>query len=349
MQIKKYVTLLSLPLFLMACSGNKSLPETTEAGTKPAFSVHNGDTDIAGDSQKLAIASYKVIFITGGSKKEVAADTGRWGSTGKTESSATIRTRLKNIDSQLMQNITDKAYENFRQSLESKGFEVLDMQQVASNKEFEDLKKRDNGGDFDELLKAHKTNVYDFPTFSPTGLPLIASSFFCKDGAISANLCLNKVAGNLGTTVVHVLQVVDFSSFDANSNVGKDYFTNKVYSEAKVSAGQNLHLLPGFTGLSLVNKKGKTLTLILDEDNPYQGPRAFGESVEATSTGDKVASGIGNALGFLSGISGGKARSNSTATYEIQAKPEVYEAMVGDMLAASGKELAWTLAQYRNK
>lgn len=153
----------------------------------------------------------------------------------------------------------------------------------------------------------------------------------------------------MGVTLLHVSYVVDYSSFDSSAKAGKRFETNSVYASAKVSTGQNIHLLPGKTGLLAISPKGKELYFTLATDNPYQGVRAFGETLEATSTTDKAVSGFKNTMGMLSAVAGGSSSSDSTVTYEMQAKPAIYQAIVNDMLTASSQEMVWGLEYFKDK
>ncbi len=356
--MKTYQKLLitsAVTALLVGCGGGNTLPQNAESAAKPAFNTAGDPSFLKGDAE-IAIASFRVVFITEGQKMQAAADKGRWGSSGKASSTATVKTKLTGVDGALMQQITDQAYANFSQNLVEQGFSVLPLQQVTNNPEFKKLDKRDNGqadsalSSAKEMMMGKKSSLNEYPVYSPTGLPLLGESFLCKQlEPLFKSICLPKVASALGMTTLHVAYVVDFSSFESSARAGKSYTTNSVYANAKVSTGQNLHLKPQNTGIVAINNKGKEVALYLNQDNPYQGERAFGESVEATSTTDKAVSGFKNALGALSAVSGGTARSDSTVTYEMQAQPEIYQAMVNDLLKASSNELAWSLEYFRNK
>ena len=54
-------------------------------------------------------------------------------------------------------------------------------------------------------------------------------------------------------------------------------------------------------------------------------------------------------MGMLSAVAGGSSSSDSTVTYEMQAKPAIYQAIVNDMLTASSKEMVWGLEYFKNK
>lgn len=353
---RKIFTVSMVSVFLSACAGNSKIEVNTESGEKPAFEVLSGSTDIIKNtSNQIAIASFRVVFITEGKRRQTAENTGRWGSSGDVSTSATIKTTLSGVDNSLMQTITDYAYANFTKELTGKGFQIIPMEQVVANSEFKDIAKRDVGSSDSTLKTVGKLFVDDkedssqYPTYSPKGLPLLDSSFFCQQlQPLYDNLCLMKVASNLGVPVMHVNYVVDFSSFESSARAGTDYLNDKHYADAKVSTGQNIHLKPIETGIKIISTSGSELALTLSSENPYQSNKAFGESVEATSTTDKAVSGFANVMGFLGGASGGTTRSNSTATYEMQAKPEIYQSMVNNMLAASSKEIAWTMEYYRN-
>jgi hypothetical protein len=351
---KKILTL-SIVSLLTACAGNPKIDAVTETGDKPAFNMQ-GSTDVlkAPDNQ-VALASFRVVFITEGKRRQTSENSGRWGSSGDVASAATVKTVLSGVDNNLMQSITDTAYHNFTTALTEKGFQIVPMDQVVANTEFKDLNKRSNGTTDSTLKTVGKLFVDDkedssqYPTYSPTGLPLIDSSFLCKQmEPLYDSLCLPKVADNLGVSVMHVNYVIDFSSFDSSAAAGTDFSSNSNYANAEVTTGQHLHLKPSETGIKIFNQSGDFIAFYLDAPNPYQTTQAYGESVEATSTTDKVVSGFSNVMGFLSGASGGTARSNSTVTYEMQAQPEIYQDMVSNILMASSKELAWTMQYYRN-
>lgn len=352
---KKLLLAAAISTTLLGCSSNNTLPQTTEAGNKPAF-ITSGSTDLLKNESQLAIASFRVLFINEGQRTQASADKGRWGSSGKASSTATVKTVLTGVDSALMQKITDQAYENFTQNLTQQGFSVLEKQQLVSDEAFKKLDKRDNGqanaalNSAKKMLTGNTSNLNHYPTYSPTGLPLLDESFLCKQmEPLYKSICLPKVASSLGMTVLHVAYVVDFSSFESSSKAGVNYATNSIYASAKVNTGQNIHLKPGNTGLVVINAKGKELALLLDQDNPYQGTEAFGESIEATSGTDKAVSGFKNALGALGAMSGGTARSDSTVTYEMQAQPNIYQARVNELLNASTQEMIWGLEYFRDK
>tara|TARA_R110002167_G_scaffold79043_4_gene218436 strand:+ start:1461 stop:2534 length:1074 start_codon:yes stop_codon:yes gene_type:complete len=351
---KKILTI-SFVSLLTACAGNSKIEVNTESGEKPAFDM-NGSVDVLQKTDnQVALASFRVVFITEGKRRQTSENSGRWGSSGDVASSATVKTVLSGVDNNLMQNITDAAYNNFTSALTEKGFQVVPMAQVLASSEFKDLAKRGNGSTDSTLKTVGKLFVDDkedssqYPTYSPTGLPLIDSSFFCKQmEPLYDNLCLPKVANDMGVSVMHVNYVVDFSSFDSSAKSGTNYSSNSNYANAEVSTGQNLHLKPQETGIKVISKSGDSVVFTLSSPNPYQTTQAFGESVEATSTTDKVVSGFANVMGFLGGASGGTARSDSTVTYEMQAQPDIYKDMVSNILMASSKELAWTMNYYRN-
>lgn len=352
---KKILALLAASILLSACGGTPKITKNTESNGKPAFKIEGSGDTLKESNAQLAIASFRVIFITEGQRRQAAENTGRWGSSGDVSSVATVKTILSGVDSDLMQNITDAAYQNFTNSLTEKGFELVSMDQVVNNAEFKKLDKRANG-QIDSSLKTvgklfvdNKEDITQYPTYSPSGLPLLDPSFLCIELApLYDNLCLTKVADNLGVPVVHVNYVVDFSSFDSSADAGRNFLTNSNFATAEVTTGQHIHLNPNESGIKIIGKSGNSLALILDEQNPFQTSQAFGESVDATSTTDKAVSGFANVMGFLGGVSGGKTRSNSTATYEMKAQPEVYQEMVNNMLTASSKEIAWSMEYFRD-
>lgn len=350
---KKIITI-SIVSLLTACAGNPKIEVNTESGEKPAFTVQGSPEILKAPNNQVALASFRVVFITEGKRRQTSENSGRWGSSGDVASAATVKTVLSGVDGSLMQNITDAAYNNFTTALTEKGYQIVPMDQVVANAEFKDLEKRSNGSSDSALKTVGKLFVDDkedssqYPTYSPTGLPLIDSSFLCKQiEPLYDNLCLPKVADNLGVPVMHVSYVVDFSSFDSSAKAGTDFSSNSNYANAEVTTGQHLHLKPGETGIKVIEPSGKFVAFFLDVPNAYQTTQAFGESVEATSTTDKVVSGFSNVMGFLGGMSGGTSRSNSTVTYEMQAQPEIYQDMVSNMIAASSKELAWTMEYFR--
>lgn len=352
---KKLLIAAAITASLVGCGGNQTLPSTNDSGEKPSFQTSGNPAGVKAD-QPIAIASFRVLFVTEGKRTQTAADKGRWGSTGKAKSSATIKTTLTGVDSELMQQITDNAYRNFSQGLTAQGFNLLPLDKVTTNKAFQKLEKRENGQS-ESALKAmkkmfvdNKADLKQYPIYSPTGLPLLEETFMCKQlDPLFQSLCLPKVASDMGVTLLHVSYVVDYSSFDSSAKAGKRFETNSVYASAKVSTGQNIHLLPGKTGLLAISPKGKELYFTLATDNPYQGVRAFGETLEATSTTDKAVSGFKNTMGMLSAVAGGSSSSDSTVTYEMQAKPAIYQAIVNDMLTASSQEMVWGLEYFKDK
>lgn len=345
---KKILTL-SFVALLTACAGNKAVvnPET---GDKPAFNISGSPTFFKQADNQVALASFRVVFVTEGKRRQTAETRGRWGSKGDTSSSATVKTVLSGVDNDLMQTITDTAYADFVKAITEKGFQVVPMEQVVANPAFEKLKKRDNGVENVALKKVGKLFIDDkedlsqYPTYSPTGLPLIDTALFCKHiGPLGNPICLKEAVNKLGTVALHVNYVVDFSSFESSSKAGTDFAANSRYANAKVSAGQHLHLKPGKSGISVMGQGQSEFMFTLDGQNPYQTNQPFGESVEATSATDKAVSGFANVAGFFSD----SAKSNKTVTYEMQAQPEVYKNIVIGMLAASSKELALNMEHYK--
>ncbi len=346
---KKILTL-SFVALLTACAGNKAVvnPET---GDKPAFNISGSPTFFKQADNQVALASFRVVFVTEGKRRQTAETRGRWGSKGDTSSSATVKTVLSGVDNDLMQTITDTAYADFVKAITEKGFQVVPMEQVVANPAFAKIKKRENGVENVAMKKVGKLFIDDkedlsqYPTYSPTGLPLIDTTLFCKHiGSLGNPICLKDAVNKLGTVALHVNYVVDFSSFESSSKSGKDFAANSSYANAKVSTGQYLHLKPGKSGISVMGQGQSEFMFTLDGQNPYQTNQPFGESVEATSATDKAVSAFANVAGFFSEST---KRSDSTVTYEMQAQPEVYKNIVSGMLAASSKELALNMEHYK--
>jgi hypothetical protein len=333
-----------LIISLVACSGNSAKKEAE----KPTFNIVEGK-NLKGE-QKVAIASFRVVFINSGMLSVRAEDKSVFRAKDGSARS-TIKATLGGVDETMMQEITNKAYDDFQASLVANGYTVLAQDKVMNDKQYKKIKVRESG--VDKSLTKGLSNLLgkatgdkdtvSYPTYSPEGLNYLNSSFFCKEmEPLFANTCLSKVADSLDVSVIHVQYTVDFASFSGDSSANINWSaTGGMDFKAETSIGQQLSLVPVKSGVTVIKPNGKITSVYLQVGRKYSSAQAYGESRESTSTVDKLASGFNNLLGSASGDA------YSYVEYEIVANPDAYRGIVGGLMSNFAQESAKDMAAYR--
>lgn len=271
--------------------------------------------------KKVVIGSFKVGFITTKKEKEKAGS----GSGGN--SSALVE--LHGITPEVMQSITEKAYQDLISQLQASGYEVADRAQLTSS----EFAKSDNevspfteeasffGSDDTVTYVAPKSigKLYFFggETARKNGfgfnMPDIAASGFAEK---------NKLP------VISVMYNVDFIS---KSGSGGSFA-----SFSALEVGQALTVKPG-SGITLIGGQGGTFSTTNGSvrlGQPVASPVAFGEIMQ-TSSGGMIA--LETTVNAASALLGGG--TNQSREFQVTADPQKYSTGTENILKQTNTDL----------
>jgi len=316
-------------IFLVAAALFSSCSvRSVEGGTKPQtqtgfFWIKKDDFRVDGenvfkDTSKVVIGSFKVGFVTGKSAKRKA---GR-GPGGVAAADVT----LLGPDDALYAKLTDAAYQDFLQSLQKSGIEVVPRQQLITHKAFAEVKTHPSPYKDDSLALAPGGDVsYFVPRDFDNKI-----HFFAQDAAVVWSAGWGSSNPNYGATlfadetkipVMSVNYLVDF----VNDEGGGGSFA----STANVSVGQGISVKIG-SSLTLIRDGGGFLragTGSIQLGQAIYSEESYGTIKDVTSTADKSLQVASNVVTTALG-----AGSSIRRNFDITADPTRYESVTGKVL-----------------
>ena len=292
--------------------------------TKAAFSGH----------KEIAIGGFKVAFLT----KLKGSHRPRGGLLdGPSVARATATSVLTDVPEETMQQIVDKAYQDFTAKLREQGYTVRRFSDLSREyPALAELESDPSPYKTDDAIPGIKTKAL---IFSPKAMNMRlmhgqagVSKIFKSPGA-----AYSEVAAKSGVPIIDVYYAVDFASF--GGHVSRD--------TASVSVGQQISVRDG-SGLDFIGGHAGTFSKAIGGiwfKEPIGTNIEFASiSTKEKSTSEKVGNALATAAALLLG--GGTRVSD---TYFYHADPAQYEIGVLDVLSKSNKALVNRMAVLREQ
>lgn len=300
------------------------------------IAVTNAET-IAGQNTVL-LGDFRVTFITF-DKTSATAKSGMFSSDSGYATSS-MRATLTGVPDEVMQSITDAAYQDFKAGLAKNGYTIGDESALRGNATWQKLKYEGSPIKTKSSFKIVTGGSREDTTFAPSGRSLMSKAI---GGGIPYQAY--DAAGQLQVPIINVNYVVHFVYFGSETDYKSNAYSNIKGAEysAEVSAGQGIQVTPG-SGIDWM--RGVTSTFSHPNATVYIQapvviPGAYGSSEDSTSGLQKAANVFSSVLGAVSG------GSSSSKDINITANPEAYKANANAALLEANKRVLNALAAAR--
>jgi hypothetical protein len=306
------------------------------------------------EKKKVFIPLFQVEFINSSSASSQSYSLAKDAS-----SNVRVTYKLQGIDTASFVQVVDELYADFVALLEKSGYEVISKETLLSTPQYQQLKERGEksnpvqlasrleGSNSALVVAPTGMGVAYFGTFSP---PPSAMKTVWK--AIKGDLpeaSATALADSLGATPVLVQMVVGFASLKDTKIKGS--------GTSSVSAEYRFTIAAGHSRLAFINEKslqknGKNKNRwnlnastggVAQLSKPVFGSNGWVTGRrDITSTGTKVAEGIGNALSLLAAASaGGGTSSTKTKVYALDVDKDAYIARARENLGYAQEMLLY--------
>lgn len=334
--MKKLLTACAMSLVLTACGGVSGTSGVTSAKKETGlFGVEKEAVSV--DTAKAFAGTKDVViggFLIGYDIKSSASNKaggGLMGSGFGGKSSAKME--LTGVSNDTLQKVTDAAYADFVADLKAQGYNVVDRSSLINSKEFSGTNKKPNpfistGGG---ILTAAAETRY----FAPSSFDGVR--FFMGDvqgetggfGSSNPSMGATEFSAKAGNPrVIHVRYVLDFANADGHGSWASSTSSLQVGQGLSVAAGSSLGIIGGQMGTFSTNVGKITL------GQPVGSDKTFGEVVDTTTDGHKVAEVATNIIGTLGGIG-----SNSSKHFEVKADSAKFTAAAQEAIGKTNDTL----------
>ncbi len=308
------------------------------AVASPAFAEKTPLKVVSGGAvkgaEKLVIGAFTVGFIF----ESVDNDTATGGLVGAFGSTTRAKSELVGVTSEMMQAITDAAYDNFRSQLTAKGFAVGDSAGLFASPKVAALKPVEAPYVVSIQLDPKKNSKGKATFMKPTALPgmlllpgdIANSGMFGAMGqigaGISSQMAVNEHARASGETVIDVVYLIDFSQLKRPG----------AFSFGGLEVNSGMAIVPSYSRLSAIAPSSKIAQIMLQTPVAVEGDFASRKDETkdaAVQSVANIAGGVAAAFGY-GGLAFGKSR-----TFVFTAKPAWQEgatkaaSLANDMLA----------------
>jgi hypothetical protein len=364
MQFKILTGAVIAAALLVGCGGGKKDP-TFESGEfkndKKAVTARyvaspnpKMTVKAATEKKKVFIPLFQVEFINASS-----ASSSSYSYNKDASSSVKVTYKLEGVDTAAFIHVVNTLYDNFEKQLKAAGYEVVPKDQLVATPQYQQLKARGEKSNPIQLASRLEGNntalivapsgmgVTYFATFSPPPSALKTVWKALKGDLPEASAA--QLADSLDATPVLAQFVVGFASL-ADTKV-------KGSGNSSVSAEYRFTIAAAHTRMAFVNEKsvmknGKNKNRwslnahtggVAQLSKPVFGSNGWvvGRR-DVTSTGTKVAEGIGNALSILAAASaGGSTSSTKTKVYALDVNQEAYVERAQDNLGYASEMLLY--------
>ena len=325
--MKKILSLVILSMFLFGCAA---------AGSKKQVDpVLLTNANVIAGKQQVLLGDFRVSFIT--FDKSSAKSTSPMFSSDSGYAQSTLRAKLMGVSDDVMQALTDAAYQDFVTKLKASGYTLADGSALAANAEWQKLDTEASPKKITSSFKSLTGGNQESSTFAPSGKSLIKLNI-----AKVMPYQVYSAANELGTPILNVNYTVHFVYFGSETDYKANAYNDSKGAEysAEVAAGQGIQVVPG-SGVDLI--MGVTSTFNdpnakLSIGAPVVVPGAFGSNEDATSGFQKAANTFSMVMGMVSG------GSSSAKDINITADPAIYAANAKKALLEANQRLTSALA-----
>jgi len=340
--MKFHLLALPLALLMVACAVQSQdgimEAETRKGGfmglaTNDALEV---DTPKAfSGTTKVVIGGFKVGFNE--SKRLSNKASGTFLSSGFGGKSTGL-VKLEGVDPEILQEITDRAYQDFQDGLTALGYTILPRSEFLSHagysgtKEYDFPYVSDNSG----IFSSYGIGTFHSPRAIGPKQPIFLNEIDGVTGGIGFSNPMNAVAKfgeDTGIPVLNVTYLVDFAG--AGGHAGVSY--------SSLTVGQLMSVDKGIVGIgsgymgTFSTKVGKiTLGQPIGSDIPF---------ATVSNTTSDVAVGVETATNVFSALLGGG--TNQMREFVFQADPAKYQEAALDVLTKANKAFGEKMASLR--
>lgn len=276
--------------------------------------------------QTVVVGAFNIGFIF--ESVDRAGNQAQGGLMGAFGGNTRARSKLKGVTPEMMQAITDAAYEDFKAQLAAKGYTISDHAPMFASAEL--AKAKETPAPYKVEVQLEKGSKGDSFYYKPTALARqyflpgdvtmsqggMFSGFAAMGPAMQAGavqLAMANYAKTSGQAVVDVTYLIDFSQ---QKRPG-------AFSLGGLKVNSGMSVVDEYSKMTLIAPSGKAATIMIKQPIAVEGE--FAQVADATSGGSKagqaavnVAGGVAAVFGF-GGIGMGKSR-----TYEFTVNPEQY-------------------------
>lgn len=285
---------------------------------------------------KLAVTSCNVMFAQV-SSASASTGAGLFGSVGvnRAESRVTQLYTLTGLNEAQLQTMADGICSGAEDRLRKAGFEVIGSKELAANASYQGLGKAGKPSPYE-----YKVGQSKYLVFTPKGQSVfdpryigVASGLgqaFKQASGESAAFYETRVMDELGADAVNINVLVDFAQLTSSGNAKAFQLANK--DSASVSGEVRLSIAGDVSfklksEMDCWNRFGKRECMVkpgrapvFSTKIPVTADEKFYKAVvNATTTGDKVASGVTKALSLMAAAGGvGGVSSSSITRYNVE-------------------------------
>ena len=322
--MKNWITLLFTLALVTACA---SPGDPTGAEASKRGRVDSKNTQNIADKKQVYIGDFRVSFILRDKDGTTAknsmfdrrADKGDY-------AKSFMSARLTGVSEDVFQQITDQAYEDFRQRLAASAYTVLNRSGLEASKAWNKVSKEESPNPpyakaFDnstssKLMKGVLgVGHVDAITFAPSSMEMVKASstmmFPYQYGVASEEV---------GKPLVSAHYTVHFAWFGGESDVTMNYLTNEREMSAETTMGQGIQVIPGAAVVFTLDQGGTfSKSGYVSLKDPVVVAGAYGVNEDTTSGATKAVNALSSTLGFFSG------KTTSSKEISVKATPAYYK------------------------
>jgi hypothetical protein len=379
MQLKFLTGALLAAALLIGCGGKAKDPtfEAAEYKTNKAEVtaryVASYDAKQAAKTMKevkgkrVFVPLFQVEFVN-----QSSASSSSYSISSGNQSSVRVTYKLEGVDTASFIAIVDKLYADFVASLQAAGYDVVSKEQLLATPQYQaliqrgeksnpiDLASRLEGGNRALVVAPTGMGVAYFPTFAQP--PSVTKTLWKALSGDLPDAMAAALADSLKATPVLAQYVVGFASLadtkvkgSGNSSVSAEYRFTVAAAHSKIAFVGEKGMVKGAKNknrwsLNGINGSAQLSKPVFGSNGWVVGRR------DVTSTGTKLAEGVGNALSILAAASGGGGSSSSSKTkvYALDVNQAAYVERARDNLAYAQEMLVHGLThdglqQVKNK
>ncbi|TMW10859.1 hypothetical protein FGS76_16240 [Alloalcanivorax gelatiniphagus] len=352
----KVVPVMTLIALVSGCAVSGGTPAPTYNANGSAAGQANSFIDAANEKHmkgvnKVGVLSCNVMF--GMTSAASASTSGGFragadratGTISRSDVKVTVTYTVDGVQESELQRIADQACADAEQQLADAGFQVVPLSTLKANGNYQAIQKGGRSSPFEYKEKRSGTRYLVLARSGDTVTDTrytgaaqgFAQSFKAVTGDGTAQL-ESQLIKDLGMTGVNINLLVDFASLESDGHKTFAGLANK--NSAKVKADIQLAVSGDLRFQPIGEQKcwkeyGKEKCMIKSNHQPVFATRQavssdkrFYRSIEdATTTGDKITSGLTKAVGMLSALSGTSSKvARDITRYQVNVIPEVYDA-----------------------
>ncbi|MBQ0796583.1 hypothetical protein [Zhongshania sp.] len=195
--------------------------------------------NFAGQNTVL-IGEFSVTFVTFDKTSATAKSSMFSSDTGY--ASSAIRAKLEGVPDDVMQSITDAAYQDFTAQLRANGYTIGDESALKGNATWQKMKYDDSPRKTTSSFKIVTGGSREDATFAPTGKKLLSKNI----GGVIPYQAYD-AANQLQLPVINANYVVHFVYFGSETEYRSNAYSDIKGAEysAEVSVGQGIQVVPG--------------------------------------------------------------------------------------------------------